>query len=105
MSLDLVDNVVESGILDAEPFPVQFFPTMTSTPDFSKVNDSDAKLLLTNTTWSPHISADDARACTVALSTTSPTSAAEVPAVDQPADTADKDEVPKASGTTGTWIP
>jgi hypothetical protein len=66
LSLDLIDNVVDSGILDCEPFPVTFRPTSQSKPDFSKVNSDDTKLLATNTT-TDHIRSEDAAACRVAL--------------------------------------
>jgi hypothetical protein len=32
-SLDLTDNVVEAGVLDIEPFPVIYRPTIRSAPD------------------------------------------------------------------------
>jgi hypothetical protein len=38
LSLDLMDNVVEAGVLDAEPFLVLYRPTIRSAPDFSYVD-------------------------------------------------------------------
>jgi hypothetical protein len=66
LSLDLVDDVVESGVLDTEPFPVAYRPTIQSMPDFSKINSDSNKLLLTHSSLG-HITAEDATACRVAL--------------------------------------
>jgi hypothetical protein len=66
LSLDLVDNVVDSGILDCEPFPVTFRPTSQSAPDFSIVKSDNNKLLSTNAELS-HIQSSDAVACRVAM--------------------------------------
>jgi hypothetical protein len=41
LSLDLIDNVVESGVLDTEPFPVIYRPTIQSKPDFSEIGSND----------------------------------------------------------------
>jgi hypothetical protein len=59
LSLDLVDDVVESGVLDTEPFPVAYRPTIRSIPDFSKTNSDSNKLLLTHSSLD-HITAEDA---------------------------------------------
>jgi hypothetical protein len=75
LSLDLSDNVVEAGILDTEPFPVIYRPTIRSAPNFSKVNSDDAKLLVTDSSLD-HITADEARACKVALIKARPDKAA-----------------------------
>jgi hypothetical protein len=66
LSLDLVDNVVESGVLDTKLFPVAYRPTIQSTTDFSKTNSDSNKLLLTHLTLG-HITTEDATACRVAL--------------------------------------
>jgi hypothetical protein len=66
LSLDLVDNVVESGVLDTEPFPVIFRPTIQSSPDFSKIGSDDTKLLTANPEYG-HITKADATACRIAL--------------------------------------
>jgi hypothetical protein len=76
LSLDLTDNVVEAGVLDTEPFPVIYRPTIKSAPDFSKVDSEDAKLLATNSPLD-HITADEARACTVALIEATPNATVE----------------------------
>jgi uncharacterized Zn finger protein (UPF0148 family) len=75
LSLDLSDNVVEAGVLDTEPFPVIYRPTIWSAPDFSKVHSDDAKLLVTDSPLD-HITADEGRACTVALIKAKPDTAA-----------------------------
>jgi hypothetical protein len=49
LSLDLVDNVVESGILDTEPFSVIYRPTIQSAPDFSSISSDDPKLFASTT--------------------------------------------------------
>jgi hypothetical protein len=66
LSLDLIDNVVESGVLDTEPFPVIYRPTIQSKPDFSKIGSDNTKLLTTNLEYG-HITSSDATACRVAL--------------------------------------
>jgi hypothetical protein len=67
LSLDLIDSVVESGVLDTEPFPVIYRPTIQSKPDFSKIGSNDTKLLTTNSDKYGHITSSDATACSVAL--------------------------------------
>jgi hypothetical protein len=62
MSLDLSDNVVESGVLDTEPFPVLFRPTSVSTPDFSNINSGSTSLLIIEATYD-HVSIKDIQAC------------------------------------------
>ena len=66
LSIYLIDKVVESGILDREPFSFTFRPTSLSAPDFSEVNSDNTKRLTTNTT-TDHIQSEDAVACRVAL--------------------------------------
>jgi hypothetical protein len=44
LSLDLIDNVVESGILDTKPFPVNYRTTIQSAPDFSSIFPDRPKL-------------------------------------------------------------
>ena len=68
LSFDLVDNVVESGILDTEPFPVIFRPTIQSAPDFSNITSDDPKLFAATTDFE-HITTADVKACTLAMST------------------------------------
>jgi hypothetical protein len=67
LSLDLIESVVESGVLDTEPFPVIYRPTIQSKPDFSKIGSNDTKLLTTNSDKYDHITSSDATACCVAL--------------------------------------
>jgi len=72
LSLDLRDNVVESGVLDCEPFPVTYRPTSQSKPDFKHVNSDNKKLLLSEIATIDdidffHIQKADATACRVAL--------------------------------------
>lgn len=72
LSLDLKDNVVESGVLDCEPFPVTYRPTSQSKPDFKHVNSDNTKLLLSEIATIDgidfvHIQKADAIACRVAL--------------------------------------
>jgi hypothetical protein len=66
LSLDLVDDVVKSCVLDTEPFPVAHRPTIRSISDFSETNSDSNKLLLTHSSLD-HITAEDATACRVAL--------------------------------------
>jgi hypothetical protein len=66
LSLDLVDNVVNSGVLDTEPFPISFRPTSTSAPDFSRISDDDVKLLVSNSHWD-HVLSENVRACITGL--------------------------------------
>jgi hypothetical protein len=42
-SLDLSDDVMEPGVLDTEPFPVIYKPTIRSMPDFSNVDEAAIK--------------------------------------------------------------
>jgi hypothetical protein len=67
LSLDLIDDVGESGVLDTEPFPVIYRPTIQSKPDFSKIGSNGTKLLMTNSDEFGHITSSDATACRVAL--------------------------------------
>jgi hypothetical protein len=65
MSFDLIDNVVESGILDSEPFPVLYRPTIQSPPDFSNVSkEGDPKLF---TAEFEHVSTAQVKACSLAM--------------------------------------
>jgi hypothetical protein len=68
LSLDLVDNVVESGILDTEPFPVIYRPTIQSAPDFSSTSSNDPKLF-PSTTEFEHVTSNEVKACALSLST------------------------------------
>jgi hypothetical protein len=67
LSFDLVDNVVEPGILDTEPFPVIFRPTIQSAPDFSTVASDDPKLFITNQNFD-HVTSSAVKACILAMS-------------------------------------
>jgi hypothetical protein len=67
LSFDITDNVVESGLLDTEPFPVIYRPTIKSAPDFSKVNSDDPKLFSSNTEYE-HVTPDDVESCIQAMS-------------------------------------
>jgi hypothetical protein len=40
-SLDLTDNVMESGVLDTTPFPINYKPTIKSMPDFSNLDEEE----------------------------------------------------------------
>jgi hypothetical protein len=66
LSLDLTDNVVEAGVLDAELFLVIYCPTLRSAPDFSNMDSEGTKLLITNSTLD-HITVEEVIACRVAL--------------------------------------
>ena len=66
LSFDLVDNVVDSGILDTEPFPVIYRPTIQSAPDFSQVSSDDPKLLKSIIDFD-HVSSADVKACALAM--------------------------------------
>jgi hypothetical protein len=66
LSLDLKDNVVESGILDCEPFPVTYRPTSQSKPDFKAVHSDNTKLLTSKASYD-YILKRDATACRIAL--------------------------------------
>jgi hypothetical protein len=60
-SLDLEDNVIDSGILDTEPFPVTYKQTNRSLPNFAAATSSAGQTLVTFT--SPHVSMDTIQAC------------------------------------------
>jgi hypothetical protein len=68
LSFDLVDNVVESGILDTEPFPVIYRPTIQSSPDFSQVSSDDPKLFKSMIDYD-HVTSAEVKACTLAMTT------------------------------------
>jgi hypothetical protein len=68
LSFDLVDNVVESGILDTEPFPVIYRPTIQSAPDFSQASSDDPKLFQSITDYD-HVTSAEVIACTLAMTT------------------------------------
>jgi hypothetical protein len=61
-SLDLEDNVIDSGILDAEPFLVTYKQTTRSLPNFASVTNSSAEQTLV-TLANPHVSIDTIKAC------------------------------------------
>jgi hypothetical protein len=60
-SLDLEDDVIDSGILDTEPFPVTYKQTDRSLPNFAAIMNSTEQTLVTQT--KPHISMETIRAC------------------------------------------
>ena len=62
MSLDLTDDVVESGVLNTEPFPVIYQPTSISTPNFSKIDSGNSSLLITEVAYD-HVLIKDIQAC------------------------------------------
>jgi hypothetical protein len=59
-SLDLSDDVMEPGVLDTEPFPVIYKPTIRSMPDFSNVDEAAIKSLHSS---SNSISVETVRQC------------------------------------------
>jgi hypothetical protein len=67
LSFDLVDNVIESGILDTEPFPVIYRPTIQSAPDFSKIASDDPKLFISSSEYD-HVTSTEVKACILAMS-------------------------------------
>jgi hypothetical protein len=67
LSFDLIDNVVEPGILDTEPFAVTYRPTVQSSPDFSSHKSSKAPQLFDSEF--EHVSMENARACQLAMAT------------------------------------
>jgi hypothetical protein len=82
LSFDLVDNVVESGILDTEPFPVIYRPTIQSAPDFSKVSSDDPKLFKSMIDYD-HVTTADVKACILAMTNDNATSEFAKPVVDK----------------------
>jgi hypothetical protein len=60
-SLDLEDNVIDSGILDTEPFPVTYKQTNRSLPNFSATSSSSEQTLATFA--EAHVSMDEIQAC------------------------------------------
>jgi hypothetical protein len=43
LSLDLMDDVMEPGVLDTIPFPINYKPTIRLMPDFSNLNEVELK--------------------------------------------------------------
>jgi hypothetical protein len=68
LSLDLNDNVIDPGILDAEPFPVTYKQTIRSSPDFQNL-ESAGKSLVAEAQL-PHISSRDVQECRRVVFTT-----------------------------------
>jgi hypothetical protein len=66
LSFDLVNNVVESGVLDTEPFPVIYRPTIQSAPEFSKISSNDPKLLVSNYEFD-HVTSSEVKVCINAM--------------------------------------
>jgi hypothetical protein len=77
-SLDLEDDVIDSGILDTTPFPVTYKQTNHSLPNFASLKDSSEQTLATFTKpqvsfadsvnaikscIKPHVSMDTIKAC------------------------------------------
>jgi uncharacterized Zn finger protein (UPF0148 family) len=60
-SLDLEDNVIDSGILDTEPFPVTYKQTNRSLPNFSATSSSSEQTLATFA--EAHVSMEEIQAC------------------------------------------
>ncbi len=79
LSFDVLDNVVEPGILDTEPFPVTYRPTIQSAPDFSSHGDANAPKLFHSDF--EHVSVESVRACQQAMATFTATAAFAKPAV------------------------
>ena len=61
-SLDLEDNVIDSGILAMVPFPVTYKQTNRSLPNLASINNSTAHTLATNIIH-PHVSLKTIQAC------------------------------------------
>jgi hypothetical protein len=61
-SLDLEDDVIDSGILDTEPFPVTFKQTNRSMPNLASVTDLNAHSLATTLDF-PHVSLETIHSC------------------------------------------
>jgi hypothetical protein len=55
-SLDLEDNVIDSGILDAETFPVTYKQTNRSLPNFAAITNSTTQTLTSQSQG--HVSAE-----------------------------------------------
>jgi hypothetical protein len=67
LSLDLVDNAAEPGVLDTEHFfPVISRPTIQSKPDFTGISLDDTKLLAINL-LTGHIISSDVTTCHIVL--------------------------------------
>lgn len=60
-SLDLEDDVIDSGILNAEPFPVTYKQINRLLPNFAAGMSSGEDTLVTVT--QPHVSMDTIKAC------------------------------------------
>jgi hypothetical protein len=67
LSLDLIDNVFKSGILNTKPFPVIYRTTIQFAPDFSKASSDDLKLFASNTEFD-HATLNDVKAYVLAMS-------------------------------------
>jgi hypothetical protein len=50
LSMDLNDNVIDPGVLDAEPFPITYKSTIRSSPDFQNLEAAGTKTLATSAT-------------------------------------------------------
>ncbi len=77
LSYDLVDNIVEPGVLDTEPFPVIYRPTIQSAPDFTKAETDNPKLFAI--AEYDHITANDVKACITALNNETKTAESATP--------------------------
>jgi hypothetical protein len=60
-SLDLEDDVIDSGVLDAAPFPVTYKQTSRSLPNFASIANAAKQTLVSIT--QPHVSMEVISAC------------------------------------------
>jgi hypothetical protein len=60
-SLDLEDDLIDSGILDTEPFPVTYKQTSRSLPNLASITDSSEHTLAIFS--EPHVSLDMIKTC------------------------------------------
>jgi hypothetical protein len=60
-SLDLKDNLTDSGILDTEPFPVTFKQTTRSLPNLASIGNSSKHSLATF--LQAHVTMETIKAC------------------------------------------
>ncbi len=60
LSLDIEDDLVDSGILDTTPFNVIYKPTVRAMPNMLNLNDKNKTLLINNNN---HVSIKTINAC------------------------------------------
>jgi hypothetical protein len=75
----LIDNVVEPGILDTEPFAVRYRPTVQSSPNFSSHKASKTPKLFDSKF--EHVSVENVRACQLSMATYIATAAFAKPSI------------------------